>query len=161
VCSRGVAFLTDSAGKTVRKQPGRPFKPGQSGNPAGRPKGTRNAVTRAVEALLDGEAEKLTRKAIDLGLAGDMAALRLCVDRIIPPRKDRHVDFALPAMNEPVDAVKGLASIVAAVASGELTPSEASELTKLVEGYARVLETVDHEERLRALEGKLGNGNRS
>ena len=60
-------------------------------------------------------------------------------------------------MNEPVDAVKGLASIVAAVASGELTPSEASELTKLVEGYARVLETVDHEQRLRALEGKIND----
>jgi hypothetical protein len=149
--------LTDSAGKTARKQPGQPFKPGQSGNPAGRPKGTRNAVTRAVEALLDGEAEKLTRKAIELGLAGDMAALRLCVDRIMPPRKDRHVAFPLPAMNEPVDAVKGLASIVAAVASGELTPSEASELTKLVEGYARVLEMVDHEERLRALEGKIND----
>jgi len=153
--------LTDSAGKTVRKQPGRPFKPGQSGNPAGRPKGTRNAVTRAVEVLLDGEAEELTRKAIELAKNGDMAAVRLCLDRIIPPRKDRHVAFPLPAMNEPVDAVKGLASIVAAVASGELTPSEASELTKLVEGYARVLETVDHEERLLALEGKLGNGNRS
>ena len=146
-----------TAGKTAKRQRGRPFKPGQSGNPAGRPKGTRNAVTRAVEALLDGEAEKLTRKAIDLGLAGDMAALRLCVDRIMPPRKDRHVAFPLPAMNEPVDAVKGLASIVAAVASGELTPSEASELTKLVEGYARVLETVDHEQRLRALEGKIND----
>jgi len=149
-----------TAGKTAKRQRGRPFKPGQSGNPAGRPKGTRNAVTRAVEALLDGEAEKLTRKAIDLGLAGDMAALRLCVDRIMPPRKDRHVAFPLPAMNEPVDAVKGLASIVAAVASGELTPSEASELTKLVEGYARVLETIDHEERLKALEGRI-NGNKS
>ena len=146
-----------TAGKTAKRQRGRPFKPSQSGNPAGRPKGTRNAVTRAVEALLDGEAEKLTRKAIDLGLAGDMAALRLCVDRIMPPRKDRHVAFPLPAMNEPVDAVKSLASIVAAVASGELTPSEASELTKLVEGYARVLETVDHEQRLRALEGKIND----
>ena len=114
-----------------------------------------------MEVLLDGEAEELTRKAIDLGLAGDMAALRLCLDRIVPPRKDRHVAFALPAMNEPVDAVNGLASIVAAVASGELTPSEASELTKLVEGYARVLETVDHEERLKALEGRIENGSRT
>jgi hypothetical protein len=148
--------VTKKSDDTGKKQDTR-FKPGQSGNPAGRPKGTRNAVTRAVEALLDGEAEKLTRKAIDLGLAGDMAALRLCLDRIMPVRKDRHLAFSLPAMNAPVDAVKGLASIVAAVASGELTPSEASELTKLVEGYARVLETVDHEERLRALEGKIND----
>ena len=144
---------SESAGK---KQDTR-FKPGQSGNPAGKPKGLRNRATLALEALLDGEAEELTRKAIELAKGGDMAALRLCLDRIVPPRKDRHVAFALPAMNEPVDAVKGLASIVAAVASGELTPSEASELTKLVEGYARVLETVDHEERLRALEGKIND----
>jgi hypothetical protein len=113
-----------------------------------------------VEALLDGEAEELTRKAIELGLAGDMVALRLCMDRIVPPRKDRYVAFSLPTMKEPADAAKGLSAIVDAVASGDLTPGEASELTKLVEGYVRVLESVGHEERLRALEGKLGNGNK-
>ena len=63
-------------------------------------------------------------------------------------------------MKEPADAAKGLSAIVDAVASGDLTPGEASELTKLVEGYVRVLESVGHEERLRALEGKLGNGNK-
>jgi hypothetical protein len=149
------------AEKTVKQQRGRPFKPGQSGNPSGRPKGARNAATVAVEALLDGEAEELTRKAIELGKQGDMAALRICLDRIAPPRKDRHVAFELLAMNEPADAVVAMSSIVAAVAAGALTPSEASELTKLVESYTRILETADHEERLRALEGKLGNGNRS
>jgi hypothetical protein len=77
------------------------------------------------------------------------------MDRIAPARKDRHVVFELPAMNEPTDAVKAMASIVVAVAAGELTPSEASELTKLVEGFTRVLETADHEERLRTLEGKM------
>ena len=64
-----------------------PFEPGQSGNPAGKAKGTRNKVTLAIEALLDGEAEALTRKAIELAKAGDMAALRLCMDRLAPPRK--------------------------------------------------------------------------
>jgi len=93
-----------------------------------------------------------------LAKAGDMQALKLCLDRIMPPRKDRHVAFALPAMNKPADAAKGLSAIVAAVADGQLTPSEAAELTRLVESFARVLETVDHEERLRALEGKIGNG---
>jgi hypothetical protein len=137
------------------------FKPGQSGNPAGKPRGTRNKMTRALEALLDGEAEELTRKAIELAKAGDLAALRLCLDRIVPPRRDRHVAFSLPSMSEPADAVKALACIVEAVANGDLTPSEASELTKLIEGYVRVLETADHEERLRALEGKIGNGNKS
>ena len=70
-----------------------PFEPGKSGNPAGKSKGTRNKTTLAVEALLDGEAETLTRKAIELAKAGDLAALRVCLDRIAPPRKDRPVLF--------------------------------------------------------------------
>jgi hypothetical protein len=65
---------------------------------------------RWIEALLDGEAEQLTRKAIELAKNGDLTALRLCLDRIVPPRKDRHVAFSLPAMNEPLDAVSALAS---------------------------------------------------
>src|SRR4051812_29118501 len=73
--------------KTVEKQRGKPFRKGQSGNPNGRPKGARNATTLALETLLDGQATALTQKAIDLALTGDMAALRLCLDRIIPARK--------------------------------------------------------------------------
>jgi Family of unknown function (DUF5681) len=70
-----------------------PFEPGQSGNPAGKAKGTRNKVTLAIEALLDGEAEALTRKAIELAKAGDMAALRLCLDRIVPASAQRHAPY--------------------------------------------------------------------
>jgi hypothetical protein len=117
-------------------------------------------VTLAIDALLDGEAEKLTRKAIELGLNGDLTALRICMDRIVPPRKDRPIGFSLPVLKEPADAAAALAAVVAAAAGGELTPSEASELTRLVEGFARVLETVNHEERLKVLEGKM-NGNKS
>jgi hypothetical protein len=91
-----------------------------------------------MEALLDGD-EELTRKAIELAKTGDLTALRLCWDRILRPRKDRHIALSLPAMNEPADAAKGLSAIVATVASRELTPSEAAELTKLVESFARVL----------------------
>src|SRR4029078_4556702 len=74
--------------KTGPKQRG-PFRPGQSGNPNGRPKGARNRSTLAHAALLDGEAASLTRKAIDLALAGDLLALRICMDRILPVRKHR------------------------------------------------------------------------
>src|SRR5580704_6937267 len=86
------------AENTAGKQRGTPFKAGRSGNPAGKPKGSRNAATLAMEALLDGESEALTRKAIELAKGGDMAALRLCLDRILPPRKDRPVSFALPVI---------------------------------------------------------------
>lgn len=78
---------------TGRKQADTRFKPGKSGNPEGRPKGSRNATTLALETLLDGQATALTQTAIDLALTGDMAALRLCLDRILPARKDRPVTF--------------------------------------------------------------------
>ena len=74
------------------KQGGR-FQKGRSGNPAGKPKGARHRATLAAEALLDGEAEELTRKAVELALAGDVIALRLCLDRILSPRRERPVTF--------------------------------------------------------------------
>ena len=104
-----------------------PFQPGQSGNRAGKRKGTRNKVTLAVEALLDGEAETLTRKAIELAKSGDLAALRVCLDRIAPPRKDRPVFFELPPVASAADAAKAAAALLEAVADGDLTPAEASE----------------------------------
>jgi hypothetical protein len=82
--------------KTAKKGRGRPFPKGQSGNPAGRPRGSSNRATRAAELLLDGEATALTRKAVELALAGDQAALRLCLDRTVAPRRERAVELALP-----------------------------------------------------------------
>lgn len=136
---------------TVAKQR-RGFQPGQSGNPAGRPKGARNKTTLAVEALLDGEAEAISRKAIAMAKDGDMTAIRLCMDRIVPPRKDRPIPFPMPKMETAADAVKASAAVIAAVAEGELTPSEAAELTTMVEAFARTIEVADLETRLIALE---------
>jgi hypothetical protein len=129
-----------------------PFEPGKSGNPAGKPKGARHKVTLAAEALLDGEAEALTRKAIELAKAGDITALRLCLDRIVPVRKDRPVIFQLPKLEKPEDAVKASAAIVEAVSSGDLTPAEAAELAKVVDGYSRAIEAADFDNRLTKLE---------
>ena len=128
------------------------FQPGQSGNPNGRPRGARNKTTLAVEALLDGEAESITRKAIELAKSGDGPALRLCLDRIAPARKDRSVAFELPKLESAGDAVKAATAIVEAVACGDLTPSEASDLSRVVEGFTRTLEAVDFEARLTRLE---------
>ena len=80
------------------------FQKGQSGNPNGKPKGTRHRVTVAAEALMEGEAEAITRKAIELAKGGDGPALRLCMDRIYPPRKERSVRFRLPSLDKVEDA---------------------------------------------------------
>src|SRR4051812_41800808 len=145
---------------TGQKQDTR-FKPGQSGNPAGKAKGTRHRATLAAEALLDGEAEALTRKAVELAKSGDTVALRLCLDRILPARKDRHIPFSLPKLQTGADAVQATAALVQAVAAGELTPSEAAELSKLVESFSKAVELFDLEQRLEALEAAQQRRRRS
>jgi hypothetical protein len=141
-----------SAKTTAGEQRGKPFPKGQSGNPAGRPVGARNKTSLAVEALLDGEAEGLTRKAIDLANGGDMQALRLCLERILPPRKDRPVSFELPEINNPKQAADAISAVLAAVAKGDITPTEASEVSKIVDVYVRAVETTELAERLARLE---------
>ena len=128
------------------------FKKGQSGNPSGKPKGCRNATTILFDELLKDNAKELIEKAVEMAKGGDGPALRLCIERIAPARKDRPVWFDLPEMKEARDAVNASAAIVAAVASGDLTPTEAAELSKLVESYARVLQAIEFEERISKLE---------
>jgi hypothetical protein len=118
----------------------------------GKPRGARHKATQAVLAMLDGEAEALTRKAIEMALQGDGVALRLCLERLAPPRKDAPVRFDLPAMQGAESAASGMSAILASVASGDLTPSEASGLAGLVEAYRKALETTELEARLKALE---------
>jgi hypothetical protein len=137
--------------KTVPKQL-KPFRPGQSGNPNGRPKGSRNAITLALESLLDGQAEALTQKAIDLALSGDLIALRICLDRILPPLKNRPIKFVLPAIATIADAPKAIAAITTAVARGEITATEAADVSRLVETYVRAIEASDLEKRLKTVE---------
>jgi Family of unknown function (DUF5681) len=147
----------DHGAKTPRKGLKQPWKPGQSGNPKGRPQGSRHKISVAVENLLDGEAETLTRKAIELALAGDLAALRICLDRVFPVRRDRPINFQLPSIASAGEASKASAAVVAAVAAGDLTPSEGGEIGKLIEGYVKTLEVTDFEERLSRLENKVAS----
>ena len=136
------------AANTAGIQRGRPFSKGRSGNPGGKPRGARHRTTLAAEALLDGEAEALTRKAVEMALAGDSTAMRLCLDRILPPRRERPFNFKLPALKSAGDAAGAMAAIASAVASAEIT---AGELAKLVEAFVRALEASELDQRLQAL----------
>jgi len=129
-----------------------PFQKGQSGNPGGRAPGARNKATIIAETLLQGEAEALTRLAIERAMAGDMTALRMCLDRVAPPSRHRTIEFELPPLASAADAASALAAITAAVAAGELTPQEAGELFKLVDGFERMLAATILEQRLATLE---------
>lgn len=121
------------------------------GNP-GRPPGARHKVTLAIEKLLEGQSETLTQKAIDLALEGDTTALRLCLERIAPVRKDAPVAFDLQPMSSAQDAAQAAQSVLQAVSQGELTPVEGASVMGIVESYRRTLEVTDIEERITKLE---------
>lgn len=141
-----------TADKTGKKQRGKPFMKGQSGNPDGRPKGARNTATLAAEALLDGEAEAITRKAIERALEGDMTAIRLCLERILPAIKSRHIEIDLPPVETAQDIQAAQGAVIAAMARGEITPDDASTVAGVLEARRRALETVELEKRIDALE---------
>lgn len=122
-----------------------------TGNP-GKPKGARHKTTRAVEALLEGQSEALTNAAIEKALKGDTTALRLCLDRIAPPRKDAPVSFNMPNIETAEDAANAARAILNAVAAGDVTPLEAATVMAVVEQFRRTLETTEIEARIAALE---------
>src|SRR5919198_47647 len=95
--------MNDLAPIPPRQTRGRPFERGQSGNPVGRRAGSRNKKTLAAMALLEGEAEGLTRKAVERVRVGEPTALRLCLERLLPPCRERAVNFALPPIESPAD----------------------------------------------------------
>ncbi|EYD75007.1 hypothetical protein Rumeso_03431 [Rubellimicrobium mesophilum DSM 19309] len=140
----------NSGTNTEGRNPDGTFAPG---NP-GKPQGARHRTTQAVQALLDGEAEALTRRAVERALEGDTTALRLCLERIAPTRKDPVVVFDLPPMQSAADATQAAGAVLAAVASGDLTPAEGAHVMALVETYRRTFETTDLERRIAALEEK-------
>lgn len=142
--------------KQRKPGPGRRFRKGESGNPAGRPLGARNRATLIAEALMEGEAEDLTRVLIERVRAGDPTAMKLYFERLVPPRRERPVPVALPAVTGPADLAPAMGAITAAVASGTLAPAEAGELTRMVEVLMRALDRSDFDRRLRALE-ELGD----
>jgi len=105
-----------------------------------------------LENLLADDAEAIAHKAIELAKAGEIAAIRMCMDRLAPAPKHEPVVFDLPPLDTAADSVAAAARIVAAVADGDLTPSEAMDLAKVIDVYVGALATKAFEERLSKLE---------
>ena len=135
---------------------GKPFAKGN----AGRPRGSRNKATMVAELLLDGEAETITRKAIELAKGGDITAIRLCLERILPPRKDRPIAVDLPTVSSVGDLKAVYAVVVRDVATGELTPDQGRAFSDLLESYRRTIETSEIEQRMVALEESMMSGSK-
>jgi hypothetical protein len=114
--------------KNAENTRGQGFK---RGNP-GRPRGSRNKTTLAVEALLDGEAETLTRKVVELAKSGDTTALKICFDRIAPVRKDRTVEIDLPSLIEGFNLSHCVSVVISAAADGRITTGEAQNFIRML-----------------------------
>jgi hypothetical protein len=125
---------------------GRPFVKGRSGNPKGRPVGARNKKTLAAAVLLEGESEALTRKAVELALTGDPTALRLCIERILPPCRERPVKFTLPSIENADDIAAAMNAVTSALACGIITPGEAERIANVVDTFARAIATTKRRE---------------
>lgn len=125
----------------------------QLGNP-GKPKGARHRTTLAIEALLEGQHHALTQAAIDKALAGDPTALKLCLDRLAPARRDAPVAFEMPPIKTVADTVAASSAVLAAVAAGDVTPDEGGRVMALLAAHRGILETGEMEARIAALEEK-------
>jgi hypothetical protein len=134
-----------------KKNNGR-FVKGTSGNPSGRPPGSRNQSTLLLESLLEGEAYELLRKATELAKGGDVRALQLCLDRLLPPRKDRPVIFDLPPIQKLDDISAAMMSILAAVSAGSITPLEGEAIARILTSYAEVMVNQGLQKRVEKLE---------
>jgi hypothetical protein len=138
--------------KNAAKSRGKPFEPG---NP-GKPKGARHKTTLLAEKLMQADAEAIVKAVLDSAKDGDMTAARIVLDRIAPARRDSPVSFEFPKIESVADAVAAQSAILSAVASGEITPGEAAEVSKLIDGFVRTIELTEIDERLKRLEGRAG-----
>ena len=138
--------------RTENLRPG--WKPGRSGNPAGRPKGSRNRVTLVALAAMEEGADAIARKVVDLAKEGDISAARLVLERLVPPAKERPIFLSLPDTGSADGIAEAQQAILQAVAAGDLLPGEAATLASIVEARRKAVETLELEQRITALEGK-------
>jgi len=130
------------------------FQKGQSGNPAGRPRGSRNKASLRMQEMLEQRAEELVNKLVAMAVAGNIGALRLCLDRLVPARRNEPLFCELPPLAKAADAaVAATAAIVSAAAAGDVTADEAAKLAKVISLYIDSLEAHQFEDRLAKLEG--------
>ena len=148
--------INTSENTDKKQNSGHLWRKGVSGNPSGKPKGSLNRVTLAIQSLLDGEGEELTRKAIELAKEGDLTALKLCLERICPPRKSRPIAIDLPDVKTSEGVSLAQTSVVQAVGEGEITPEEGQVLSNILESRRKSIESEDHERRLYELESRMG-----
>ncbi len=133
-----------------------PWKPGQSGNPTGKAKGTKNRATLLATTAMENGLQGIVESVIRAAQGGDMRAARLVIERLVPPAKSRPINITLPELTDIPACRAAQGAIVAAVACGNLLADDGEALAALVEGQRRAMETETLEARLLAIEEQLG-----
>jgi hypothetical protein len=146
--------MENNAKAVAKAKPPHRWKPGESGNPAGTKRGSRHRASLLAESLLDGETDRLTRRCIYSALSGDVQAMKLCLERLLPPIRERPLprSFKLPKLVTLNDASNALAMVIEGVASGELLPGQGESLSAIVNSFLKSIELSEIETRLVALE---------
>lgn len=131
------------------------FQPGKSGNPNGRPKGVKDRRVALREKLLP-HADQLIEMVTTFAKSGDMQAMKIVMDRIMPPLKEEPIQITIPKIESAEDCTKAQAAVVNAVASGEMLPSEGQVMANLIDAQRRAYETHDLAKRMEAIEEAIG-----
>lgn len=126
------------------------WKRGQSGNPAGRPKGVRDKRTE-LRRMIDPHARDLIEKLVSLGLKGNPAALRILAERLLPKPRDEFV--RIPDL--PADPGEQAEAILREVTEGRITPGEGNELLRILSAKCQIAEFATLSDRLSKLEAML------
>jgi hypothetical protein len=132
------------------------FKPGQSGNPSGRPAGSRSKTCVALDALAEGEAAEIVKAMIEKAKEGDGQSGRVILERIWPPRKGARLTFDLPEVTKADDLPGAIAAVNRQVADGEISPDEGMLIVGLLDAQRRAIETSELADRVALLEERLG-----
>jgi hypothetical protein len=142
--------MTETPRKSREKTRGRPFVQGN----LGKPRGARNKSTVMLEKMMQDDGADVMRAVLAAAKSGDVAAARMIMERLLPPHKDRPVCFKLSPIANPADAANALGEILDAVATGSVTPAEASGVAGLIQIFVRALETTELERRIGELEAR-------
>jgi hypothetical protein len=105
-----------------------------------------------MQEMLEQKADALVAKVVEMALDGNIGALRLCLDRLAPTRKNEPLFCEMPRLEKAADAVAAIAGIASAAAAGDVTADEAAKLARVISLYVNSLEVHEYEDRLAKLE---------